>query len=51
LDTLGHGYVGKAKPVLSDMHNLIFHGLAPSERFSLRAESTETGLRYWEVHK
>jgi esterase/lipase superfamily enzyme len=46
---LGHGYVADARPVLNDMHSLIFEGAPPGERFGLRPATTAAGQAYWEV--
>jgi esterase/lipase superfamily enzyme len=47
---LGHGYVADARPILTDMHALIFEDSPPpAERFGLRARSTPGGEAYWEV--
>ena len=47
LTLLGHGYVGAAREVLTDMHELIFDGKPPDRRFSLTPASTPAGERYW----
>jgi esterase/lipase superfamily enzyme len=46
---LGHGYVADARPVLNDMHSLIFEGAPPGQRFGLRPVKTAAGQAYWEV--
>lgn len=47
LTMLGHGYVGEAREILSDMHALIFEGLPPARRFSLRAAKNDADKVYW----
>lgn len=47
LTLLGHGYVGAAREVLTDMHELIFDGKPPGQRFSLTPATTPAGERYW----
>ncbi|HYI10182.1 MAG TPA: alpha/beta fold hydrolase [Thermoanaerobaculia bacterium] len=47
LTLLGHGYVGAARDVLKDMHELIRHGTPPEKRFGLKEAKTEEGERYW----
>jgi esterase/lipase superfamily enzyme len=47
LTLLGHGYVGEARDVLKDMHELIRHGTPPDKRFGLQEATTEAGERYW----
>lgn len=49
LTLLGHSYVAEARGVLADMHALIFEGLPPAQRFSLRAAQTDSGQPYWIV--
>ena len=49
LTLLGHGYVGEARPVLDDMHRLIFEGQPPADRFGLKQRQNEDGKAYWEV--
>ena len=51
LTILGHGYVGEAREVLTDMHSLIFQGLAPEQRFSLSQVTTAGGEQYWAVRR
>lgn len=46
---LGHGYFGEARPILTDMHELIFSRRPPDKRFSLRSARTEAGQDYWVV--
>lgn len=49
LTFLGHGYVADARPVLSDMHNLMMTGKGPDLRFALkRIESAADGV-YWRM--
>jgi esterase/lipase superfamily enzyme len=48
LTMLGHGYIGEAREVLTDMHSLIFQGLPPEKRFSLDP-AFWGGELYWEV--
>jgi esterase/lipase superfamily enzyme len=47
LTLLGHGYIGEAREVLTDMHQLITTGTPPERRFGLTAASTPQGERYW----
>jgi esterase/lipase superfamily enzyme len=47
LTLMGHGYVAEAREMLSDIHALIRHGLAPPNRFGLRAVRTPEGAPYW----
>jgi len=47
LTLLGHGYVGAARDVLKDMHELIRHGTPPEKRFGLKEAKTDEGERYW----
>ena len=49
VSALGHGYVGEAREVLTDMHQLIFSGLPPEGRFSVRPAQTADGEPYWMV--
>jgi esterase/lipase superfamily enzyme len=51
ITVFGHGYVGSAREVLQDMHELIFHGTPPGARFGMRAESTSVGDSYWTIGK
>ncbi len=44
---LGHGYVGEAREVLTDMHQLIATGSPPQQRFGLQKQKTECGDPYW----
>lgn len=44
---LGHGYVAEAREVISDIHAMIRHGMAPERRFGLRPAQTEDGAPYW----
>lgn len=46
---LGHSYVADARPVLTDMHALIFEGTPPEQRFGLRQRKTPAGEVYWDV--
>jgi hypothetical protein len=46
---LGHGYVGDARDVLSDIHDIIHHEMPPDRRFGLRETRTENRERYWIV--
>jgi esterase/lipase superfamily enzyme len=48
LTLLGHGYVAAARPVLADMHRLIFEGTAPDQRFGLRPMGNG-GAKYWQM--
>jgi esterase/lipase superfamily enzyme len=47
LTLLGHGYIGEARGVLTDIHQLITKGLPPDQRFGLSEAMTTTGDRYW----
>jgi esterase/lipase superfamily enzyme len=47
LTLLGHGYVGEARDVLQDMHQLITHNSPPEKRFGLRQGETDAGERFW----
>ncbi|HYJ30980.1 MAG TPA: alpha/beta hydrolase [Allosphingosinicella sp.] len=49
LTLLGHGYVGSARDVLRDMHDLITRDASPKERAMLRARTSEAGQSYWEI--
>lgn len=49
VSSLGHGYVGEAREVLTDMHQLIFSGLPPESRFAVRPAQTADGEPYWMV--
>jgi len=49
LTRLGHGYVGEARDVLKDMHDLFLHGTAPEHRFGLRSMVSDQGKRYWSI--
>jgi esterase/lipase superfamily enzyme len=44
---LGHGYVGDAREVLTDIHTLITTGLPPNQRFGLHEQRTDQGEQYW----
>jgi hypothetical protein len=47
LTLLGHGYIGDAREVLTDIHQLITTGAAPDQRFGLTEAMTSSGERYW----
>jgi esterase/lipase superfamily enzyme len=49
LTFLGHGYVAEAKPVLTDMHQLMESGTPPTRRFGLMEVLLAGGLRYWRL--
>jgi hypothetical protein len=49
LTLLGHGYVGEARGVLQDMHQLIKMKAAPDQRFALKRALTPEGATYWEI--
>jgi esterase/lipase superfamily enzyme len=49
LTALGHGYVGSARDVLQDMHDLIAHGSPPHERFGIQRVMEATGEIYWQI--
>jgi hypothetical protein len=44
---LGHGYVGDAREVLTDIHTLITTGSPPERRFGLHEQRTDHGEQYW----
>jgi esterase/lipase superfamily enzyme len=44
---LGHGYIGEAREVLTDIYQLIATGSPPHQRFGLEEQKTENGERYW----
>jgi esterase/lipase superfamily enzyme len=46
---LGHAYIGEAREVLTDIHQLIATGSPPHQRFGLEEHRTESGERYWLV--
>jgi esterase/lipase superfamily enzyme len=46
---LGHGYIGTARGVLTDIHRLLTTGAPPSERFGLQENKTDDGGRYWVI--
>ncbi len=48
LTMLGHGYVGEARDVLQDMHDLITNGSPPERRFGLTAVNTGTA-QHWVI--
>lgn len=47
LTLLGHGFVADCRPVLMDMHSLLFSNQDPADRFGLRREATSAGDVYW----
>lgn len=47
LTMFGHGYIGDARDVLQDIHQLIFHNAPPNKRFGLREGTSEEGKRFW----
>lgn len=49
LSVLGHGYVGKAAPVLYDMADLMRNNAPPEERTRLFPEKNFEGLDYWVI--
>jgi esterase/lipase superfamily enzyme len=49
LTMLGHGYVGNARGVLQDIHDLIVWNAIPDLRFGLREDVTGTGERFWRI--
>jgi esterase/lipase superfamily enzyme len=49
ISLLGHGYVGDAREVLTDMHDLIIDNAEPSKRFGLRRLITPASQIYWEI--
>jgi esterase/lipase superfamily enzyme len=46
---LGHGDIGEAREVLTDIHQLIATGSPPAQRFGLEEQKTENGERYWPI--
>jgi esterase/lipase superfamily enzyme len=44
----GHSYVSKAKPILSDMFQLIAHSTEPAQRFSIKPVNSPQGA-YWRL--
>jgi esterase/lipase superfamily enzyme len=51
LSQLGHGYVAEARDVLGDLHQLLFTGLPPERRFSVREAKTDADERYWTIRR
>jgi hypothetical protein len=51
LTLLGHGYIGEARGVLTDIYELITKGSAPQHRFGIAAASTPSGERYWTIRR
>lgn len=49
--SLGHGYVATLRPVLSDLHELLFTGLPPERRFSIKEAVTASNERYWTIKR
>jgi esterase/lipase superfamily enzyme len=49
LTLLGHGYIGDAREVLTDIHQLITTGAPPNQRFGLTEAMTSIGERYWVI--
>jgi len=49
MSLLGHGYVGEAREVLTDMHDLLIDDAEPAERFGLRRLMTPASQVYWEI--
>jgi len=49
LTLLGHGYIGGAREILTDIHQLITTGAPPDQRFGITASSTPRGERYWVI--
>ena len=47
LTLLGHGYIGDARGVLTDIYQLITKGSPPKHRFGISEASTPGGERYW----
>jgi esterase/lipase superfamily enzyme len=47
LTLIGHGYVGEARPVLQDIHDLILWNAPPRDRFGLRSRINELGETFW----
>lgn len=51
LTLLGQGYVGEARGVLQDIHNLIMRNASPDQRSALRRQTTDTGEPFWIIGK
>lgn len=49
LTLLGHGYIGDAREVLHDIHELITKGSPPEHRFGIKEETTPSGERFWMI--
>jgi len=49
LTLLGHGYYSDARPVLQDMHGLLWQNTAPEQRFGLRKVVLEQQDYYWVI--
>lgn len=47
MSSFGHGYYSQAKPVLQDMHALMWHNQGPEQRFALDRKRTLGGKVYW----
>ena len=47
LTILGHGYVAKVRPVLTDIHALLTSNMSPNNRFGLEPKKTEADEDYW----
>jgi esterase/lipase superfamily enzyme len=51
LTLLGHGYIGDAREVLTDIHQLITAGSPPEHRFGIEEETTPYGERFWMIRR
>jgi esterase/lipase superfamily enzyme len=47
LTFLGHGYYAEARPVLTDMHNILRGQHRPESRFGLKQATNPEGRPYW----
>lgn len=51
LSTLGHGYIAEARPLLTDIYDLIQNGTPPNRRFGLRSASISEEQSFWQMSK
>ena len=51
LTLLGHGYIGDAREVLQDIHELITKGSPPEHRFGIKEQTTPSGERFWMLRR
>lgn len=49
LSLLGHGYVAETRPVLNDMHSLIWNDVGPEKRFGLKKLNDGDGKVFWKI--